>query len=365
MELSEGVIQVRSTAKHEKDYPSFTQDDIVFLFGDVARPVGLVLNNSDPMECFVIFPSAAPMQDVIDLPEQPSWAGASMQLGLHKPKSGMLTIVSKLLQGKDVEEEEEYEYIPIHPLDPEVPGDHSTPKKKGGPAAPALAHELKHMPTQELQQLLSSLQQEMRTRQDASMGSAHDVSSVLQTLLKEGALRTNVPKLSSFSDEAAKGEVLFDQWSYELQTLRKSYSELALREETQCSLRGGAADVVCNMGPNVSLDLIIKKFTIIYGNVKSFDLLMRDFYRADQGEDETIPSYATRIEGLLSQIRDKFPDKLPLQEEQRLLKDHLFHGSRKSIRDSLKYCFADTSIDYMQFLEECRKSEEEGKAWAG
>ena len=45
-----------------------------------------------------------------------------------------------------------------------------------------------------------------------------------------------------------------------------------------------------------------------------------------------------------------------------MLKDHLFHGSRKSIRDSLKYCFADTSIDYMQFLEECRKSKEEGKA---
>ena len=70
------------------------------------------------------------------------------------------------------------------------PEDHSTPKKKGGPAAPkALTHELKHMPTQELQQLLSSLQREMRTRQDASMGSAHDVSSVLQTLLKEGAFK--------------------------------------------------------------------------------------------------------------------------------------------------------------------------------
>ena len=44
-----------------------------------------------------------------------------------------------------------------------------------------------------------------------------------------------------------------------------------------------------------------------------------------------MPSYATRIEGLLSQIRDKFPDKLPLQEEQRLLKDHLFHGAGKAL----------------------------------
>ena len=192
-----------------------------------------------------------------------------MQLGLHKPKSGMLTIVSQLIQGKELEEGEEYEYIPIPPLDPE---DHSTPKKKGGPAAPkALAHELKHMPSQELQQLLSSLKQEMRTRQDASMGSAHDVSSVLQTLLKEGALKTNVPKLSAFSGEVAKGKVSFDQWSYESQTLRKSYSDLALREGIQHSLRGAAADVVCNMGPDVPLDLIIKKFIIIYGNVKSFD----------------------------------------------------------------------------------------------
>ena len=154
MELGERVIHVRSTVKLEKDYPSFTQED-VFLFGDIVRSVGLVLNNNDPLECFVLFPPAAPMQDVICLPENPTWVGASMQLGLHKPKSGMLTIVSKLIQGKELEEGEEYDYIPISPLDPE---DHSTLKKKGGPAAlKALAHELKHMPTQELQQL-SSLQ---------------------------------------------------------------------------------------------------------------------------------------------------------------------------------------------------------------
>ena len=188
------------------------------------------------------------------------------------------------------------------------------------------------------------------------------MSSVLHTLLKEGALRTNIPKLSAFSGEMVKGEVSFEQWSYELQILRKSYSDLALREGIQHSLRGATVDAVHNMGPNVPLDIILKKFTIIYGNVKSFDLLMRDFYRADQGEDETIPSFATCIEGLLSQIRDRFPNQLPLQEQQRLLKDCLFHGSQKNIRDSLKYSFADASVDYMQFLEECQKAEEERKA---
>ena len=138
-------------------------------------------------------------------------------------------------------------------------------------------------------------------------------------------------------------------------------SDSALREGIQCSLRGAAADTVRNLGPDVPLDTITKKFTIVYGNVKSFDLLMWDFYRADQGEEESIPSFATRVEGLLSQIHDKFPEKLTHPEEQRLLKDCLFHMCRKSIRDSVKYCFADSCMDYMQFLEECRKAEDEDK----
>ena len=79
------------------------------------------------------------------------------------------------------------------------------------------------------------------------------------------------------------------------------------------------------------------------------------------GEEESIPSFVTRIEGLLSQIRDRFPDELPLPEEQRFLKDCLFHGCKKSIWDSVKYCFADPQIEYMHFLEECRKAEDEDK----
>ena len=150
------------------------------------------------------------------------------------------------------------------------------------------------------------------TKPDASVSSAHEVSSILHSLIKEGALRTNIPKLSVFNGEMMKGEASFELWSYELQTLRKTYSESALREGIQRSPKGAAVDTVCNMGPDASLDTIIKKFTIIYGNVKSYDILMGDFYRADQGEEETVTSFATRIEGLLSHVRDKFPNQIPL-----------------------------------------------------
>ena len=68
-----------------------------------------------------------------------------------------------------------------------------------------------------------------------------------------------------------------------------------MREGIQRSLKGAAADTVHNMGPDASLDTIIKKFSIIYGNVNSYDILMGDCYHADQGEDETVTSFATHI----------------------------------------------------------------------
>ena len=71
-----------------------------------------------------------------------------------------------------------------------------------------MSDQLKQMPTQELQQM-SALQQELKSRQDTSLGSAHEVPVVLQNLL-DGAPRTNIPKLSAFSGEIAKGEVSFE-----------------------------------------------------------------------------------------------------------------------------------------------------------
>ena len=363
MDISGRLVLLKSSAK-EEDYPTFTSEDVIFLFDEIARPEGVILNLSDPSECYVLFPSSAQMEEIFNLNKEPSWVGAPMFLTIRQPPSSAVNIVKKLLEHKPLEEGEKYEFIPIEPeerRDTEGPQPHSTPRKKAEPLASVLAEQVKQLQSQELQQLLSAVQIEMKSRQDTSISPVCEVSSILHTLLKDGSLRTNIPKLSAFSGERAKGEVSFEQWSYELQTLRKTYSDSALREGIQHSLRGAAADTVRNMGPDVPLDTIIKKFTIVYGNVKSFDLLMGDFYHADQGEEESIPSFATRVEGLLSQIRDKFQEKLTPPEEQRLLKDHLFHGCKKGIWDSVKYCFADPRIDYMHFLEECRKAEDEEK----
>ena len=120
-----------------------------------------------------------------------------MQFTIRKPHSSILPIVTRLLEDKALEEGG-YEYIPIEPLEPKDAGGpdiHSTSKKKDEPVATTLAKQLKNLESQELQQILSAIQLLMKSRQDTSFGPVDEVLSILQTLLKEGALRTNICKL--------------------------------------------------------------------------------------------------------------------------------------------------------------------------
>ena len=93
MDLSKRLVHVKSSAM-EKDYPAFTPDDILFLFGDITHPEGLILNHSDPSECFVLFATTAPMSEIYGLNEKPSWVGAPMLLSVRQPHASIYNIVN-------------------------------------------------------------------------------------------------------------------------------------------------------------------------------------------------------------------------------------------------------------------------------
>ena len=66
MDISGRLVMLKSSAK-EEDYPTFTSEDVIFLFDDVACPEGVILNLSDPSECYVLFPSSAQMEEIFNL----------------------------------------------------------------------------------------------------------------------------------------------------------------------------------------------------------------------------------------------------------------------------------------------------------
>ena len=116
------------------------------------------------------------MEEIFNLNKVPSWVGAPMLLTIRQPPSSAVNIVQKLLEHKPLEEGENYELIPIEPeggRGAEGPQPHSTPKKKAEPLASVLTEHVKQLQSQELQQLLSAVQLEMRSRQDTSISPVH------------------------------------------------------------------------------------------------------------------------------------------------------------------------------------------------
>ena len=77
---------------------------MIFLFDDVARAESVILNLSDPSECYVLFPSSAQMEEIFNLNKAPSWVGAPMLLTIRQPPSSAVNIVQKLLEQKPLEE---------------------------------------------------------------------------------------------------------------------------------------------------------------------------------------------------------------------------------------------------------------------
>ena len=129
-----------------------------------------------------------------------------MHLTLDRPSKG---IVAKLIEGQTLEEGEEFEYFPIESeTEGAVGPQFSAPKKGDDPVIPELVKHFKSLQTTELKQIMAALNREMDARhvpQDSpskpdGLGShPQDVSSISHSLIKEGALRTNIPKLSVFS----------------------------------------------------------------------------------------------------------------------------------------------------------------------
>ena len=56
------------------------------------------------------------------------------------------------------------------------------------------------------------------------------------------------------------------------------------------------------MDLTTSMALIPWKLSVIFGTKASFDVLMQNFNKLTQGNNDKVPSFAMRLEGILNQI---------------------------------------------------------------
>ena len=114
MDLSKRIVWLKASIK-EGEYFAFTPEDMIFLFKEVTHPDSVILNHSDPTECYVLFPPLVQIDEIYNLNKDPSWVGGPMALTIRQPPSSVLNVVRKLVENKPLEEGEKYEMLPIKP----------------------------------------------------------------------------------------------------------------------------------------------------------------------------------------------------------------------------------------------------------
>ena len=199
------------------------------------------------------------------------------------------------------------------------------------------------------------------------LGTMEDVTKLLQVFggvkkepqdIGDAAPRQtgyHFPRLPIFFGEENKGDVNWTSFRYEIEALARErvFSEEQIILGIRRSCKGKAADNLRRLGPEVQLHDILHKFNSDYGSVESREMTLKKFYSCQQSDDESVTSYASRLEEIFDQA-------IHLQalrrRDQRILREVFHAGLRKELRLMSVYQF-DKIDNYDELKREIRRLE--------
>ena len=165
----------------------------------------------------------------------------------------------------------------------------------------------------------------------------------------------NFPKLSVFYGEEGKGDVTWETFQFEIEALlcEKIFRHEQILLGIRRACKGKAGDKIRRLGPEVTVHDIIDKFDCDYGSVETREMVMKTFYSCQQKENESVASYACRLEEI-------FDSAIHLKALKRsdtiILKEVLHAGLNKKLKlMSMYQC--DKLTNYDDFKREIRKLE--------
>ena len=114
----------------------------------------------------------------------------------------------------------------------------------------------------------------------------------------------NKPNLPYFSGDTPpiKGDTTFNVWSFEVRCLMKdNCSPSVLFQAIRRSLRGTARETLVSLGDDATVDDVLTKLNVFFGNVATDESLLTRFYSERQKEGESVVAWGCRLEKLLQQ----------------------------------------------------------------
>ena len=163
------------------------------------------------------------------------------------------------------------------------------------------------------------------------------------------------PKFPIFYGEEGKGEATWESFKYEVKSLidDEFYKEEQILLGIRRACKGKAGDSIRRLGTGAKVKDTLEEFESDYSSVESRESIMRKFYGCQQKADESVSSFAARLEEIFDQAVSL---KAVKKSDTLMLKEVLHAGLNKELKHtSLYQC--DKIAKYDEFKKELRKLE--------
>ena len=154
-------------------------------------------------------------------------------------------------------------------------------------------------------------------------------------------------------------ELNFNQWCIDIKSYQASYPDIILLPAIRKSIVSKAKSVIRHLGPSYTVDEVITVFTQEYEGVASSNVIFKDFYQLKQACNEQAQVFSIQLRDMLTRLSIRFPDRVPEEDHDKILKDCFFYGIQSDIHNSIHHLFDDDTVTFSQLLVKTHRNEEE------
>ena len=154
-------------------------------------------------------------------------------------------------------------------------------------------------------------------------------------------------------------ELTFDQWMVDVQSYQANVPDHILLPAIYKSIIGKAQLAVITLGPSYTVEDVIKCLAREYEGVASSDIVFKEFYQLKQERGEKVQVFSIRLRDALANLSSRFPERVPREDHEQMLRDRFFYGIKTEMRNSIRHLYDDEKIMFGQLLLKARRNEDE------
>ena len=158
-----------------------------------------------------------------------------------------------------------------------------------------------------------------------STSSAQNLSGSFGNLTTSFQVKVDLD-IAKFSgtEPVPDSELTFDQWRIDVRSYQTSVPDHILLPAVRKSIVGKVQSVVRTLGPNYSVEDIIRCLAREYEGVTSSDIVFKEFYQLKQERGKKVQIFSIRLRDALTNLTSRFPERVPAKDHDKMLRDRFF-----------------------------------------